>query len=423
MTARHVPADDAFFAEWAAKRTGERRSLERARAVGAELGVWRETPPVLVVVGSKGKGTAAVHAAATLSSATVPERGRAAHVGLVTSPGLRTNRERMRFDGAAITSAEYDREAARLTAARRRVASTSTGYLSPTGAYTITGASWAARRGADALVLEEGLGGRSDEVGLFDARVVAVMKVFYEHGDILGPTLEHVARDLIGVTGPGTSTIVTVEQEDEVMAIIEESAAASGAEVVVVGGSTASRAPLGLAQVTRLNATAGEVAARALAAELAWTVSDDGVTAALRTVLTPGRLSAFRLATGPVLVDGAISAEGVRFAVEAYRTLCREEGSGDDPGTVVASFPDTKDTAACFAELRGFGTVLPVRIDGYLSFARTEALFSQVHPVHEALARGLAAGSCLVVGTQSFVGIALDVLDVATETAYEPVSC
>lgn len=444
MTARHLPGDESFFAEWAARRPGERRSLERARAVGAWLGAWDETPPVLAVVGSKGKGTTAVHAAAVLSSVTLsatppvvpapasqqagtrvpataaPTGGRRAHIGLVTSPGLHVNRERMRFDGAAISPAEYDAEAARLAAARDAVVPDGSGYLSPTGAYTITGATWTARCGADALVLEEGLGGRSDEVSLFDARVVAVTKVFYEHGDVLGPTLDDVARDLLGVVGPDTAAIVTVDQDAEVTAIVAETAAKFGARVVTVTDVTTSHAPAGLAPLTRLNAAAGEAAARELAAVLGWRVDDDAAAAALATVRVPGRLSRHMTAGGPVMADGAISPEGIRATVDAYRAWRGELGLDTDRlGTVVASFPDTKDAAACFAQLAGFDQVIPSRADDYLAFTKAEALHGEVLPAREALARGLSGGPCLAIGTQSFLAIALDVLDVRTDLAYE----
>ncbi|GAA4705546.1 dihydrofolate synthase / folylpolyglutamate synthase [Promicromonospora umidemergens] len=416
MTAQHLPGDAPFFEEWSTKQPGARRSLERARAVGQVMGTWDRTPPVLVVVGSKGKGTTAVHTAATLSAALI-RSGHPAHVGLVTSPGLRTNRERMRFDGLAISEEEYEQVAQRLAGARASVAPTDGGYLSPTGAFTIAGAAWAAARGSDVLVLEEGLGGRSDEVSLFEPRVVAVTKVFYEHGELLGPTLDDVARDLLGVVRPSTRTIVTVPQDAEVTAIIEETAATFGAELVTVTADRPTRAPAGLAPITRLNAATGESAGRALASALGWQVDDDRASAALATVQVPGRLSRHRVGDVPVMVDGAISPEGVAATVAEYR---RWHGRLD---TVVASFPDTKDVEACFAELRGFQRVIPARADDYLRFTKAAALWSEALDARTALALGVGSarsddGGCLIIGTQSYVGIALDVLGAETERAF-----
>ena len=421
MTAQHLPGDTAFFEEWNNRQPGTRRSLPRARAVGEALGAWDSTPPVLVVVGSKGKGTTAVHAAATLSAALV-EDGRQAHVGLITSPGLRTNRERMRFDGQAIADEQYEQLARDLVGARASVAPVDSGYLSPTGAFTIAGAAWAAARGADVLVLEEGLGGRSDEVSLFEPSVVAVTKVFYEHGEQLGPTLDDVARDLLGVVGPATQTIVTVPQAAEVTTIIEATAAGFGTELVTVTGDRPTLVPGDLAQITRLNAAAGESAGRAMAASLGWRVDDDRAGAALTSVHIPGRLSRHTLGDVPVMVDGAISPEGVAATVAEYR---RWHGRLD---TVVASFPDTKDVEGCLAALRGFERVIPARADDYLTFTKAVvALRSEALDARTALALGVESarsegGGCLIVGTQSYVGIAMDVLNVETQTAFRPSS-
>ncbi|GAB2499415.1 hypothetical protein GCM10027063_43740 [Promicromonospora xylanilytica] len=418
MTAQHLPGDASFFEEWNSRQPGTRRSLPRARAVGATLGTWTRTPPVLVVVGSKGKGTTAVHAAATLSAALVAD-GNPAHVGLVTSPGLQTNRERMRFDGLAISPDEYEQVAEALTRARAAVPAESAGYLSPTGAYTITGAAWLAGRGADVLVLEEGLGGRSDEVSLFDPQVVAVTKIFYEHGEQLGPTLDDVARDLLGVVGPDTRTIVTVPQDAEVTAIVKETAAKFGTRLVTVAPDRSTTLPAGLAPITLLNAAAGEAAGRALASVLGWRVDDNLASATLASVRVPGRLSRHHVGEVPVMVDGAISPEGVAASVAEY---LRWHGSLD---TVVASFPDSKDAEACFAELRGFGRVIAARADDYLTFAKTEALHDEVLDARTALTLGVETaraqgGGCLMIGTQSYVGIALDVVNAETERAFAP---
>lgn len=417
MTAQHLPGDASFFNEWSSKQPGAHRSLERARAVGRVLGTWDETPPVIVVVGSKGKGTTAVHAAATLSAAV--DGDRPAHVGLISSPGLRTNRERMRFDGQAISIDEYEQISQALARARESVPPSDDGYLSPTGSFTITGAAWAAARGADVLVLEEGLGGRSDEVSLFEPLVVAVTKVFYEHGEVLGPTLDDVARDLLGVVGPGTQTIVTVEQDAEVTAIVEETAARFGAELVTVTADSPTSVPAGLAPLTRLNAVTGEMAARALASALGWHIGDDRAAAVLESVHVPGRMSRHTIGNVPVMVDGGISPEGVAAAVADY---LQWHGRLD---TVVASFPDNKEVAGCFAELRGFERVIPARADDYLTFTKTEALYDKVLDARTALAEAVETartqgGGCLMIGTQSYVAIALDVLDVATDRAFTP---
>jgi dihydrofolate synthase/folylpolyglutamate synthase len=65
------------------------------------------------------------------------------------------------------------------------------------------------------------------------------------------------------------------------------------------------------------------------------------------------------------------------------------------------------------------------RADEYLSFTKSEALHDEVLDARTALALGTGTasatrGGCLMIGTQSFVGIALESLGVETDTAYVP---
>lgn len=415
MTARHLPGDDAFFDEWSRRKPGARRSLDRAQAVGEQLGLWPYRPTVLTVVGSKGKGTAAIHVAATLSAARLAD-GAVPRVGLVTSPGLRTNRERMRVDGAAISAADYEALADDLRAARAAVTRLDDSYMSPTGAFTIAGATWAARQGADVLVLEEGLGGSSDEVSLFGPTVVLVTEVFFEHAGLLGDTVPEIARDLLGVVKDSTRVLVTLSQSAEVMSVIDEVAAAHGAVVTVVSDDGSSPVRADLPRLGRLNAVAGTVAGRVLADELGWAVSAPDLEATLADVSTPGRSSrhnaASPIGTAEVMLDGAISPAGVRASVAEYVAWRGK------PDRVIACFPDTKDVEACFSELRSFETVIPVRASDYLRFDVAERLFGSLSRVDEVLPQALTAGGCLAVGTQAFVAELLELLDVPTDVAY-----
>jgi folylpolyglutamate synthase/dihydropteroate synthase len=88
----------AFYEEWRGRRPGERRSLRRAGRLAAALGVSDPGVPVLTVVGSKGKGTAATYASAWIAAA-------GCRVVTVTSPGLRSDRERVRVCCTRVTSA------------------------------------------------------------------------------------------------------------------------------------------------------------------------------------------------------------------------------------------------------------------------------------------------------------------------------
>src|ERR1039458_1994521 len=120
MRRERIETDQAFFAERMQRRVlGGRRSLSRARALAPHLGVdldaWRAHPEAVIsVVGSKGKRTAAPFASAALAATGL-------RVGTLTSPGLRSNRERIRVDGQAVPRREYEALIGKVRSEERRV--------------------------------------------------------------------------------------------------------------------------------------------------------------------------------------------------------------------------------------------------------------------------------------------------------------
>lgn len=216
-----MTSDRVFFQEWDSRQPGERRSLDRARELLASLdlgpprpvargpapaapatvssdGMSTRTTPVLVVVGSKGKGTAASYASAYLCAA-------GARIVTVTSPSYRDTTERIRVDGTAVDPATLAGLGERLGAAIARLPGRAgAGYLSPSGLFTAAGLLLAREERAGLVVLEAGRGGASDEVSLVDPTVVAVTAIFEEHLAELGGTLAAIVADKCGVIGPGT---------------------------------------------------------------------------------------------------------------------------------------------------------------------------------------------------------------------------
>ena len=190
MRRERIETDQAFFAERLARRSGGRgRSLGRARALAPHLGVdlhaWGMHPEcVVTVVGSKGKGTAATFASAALAATGM-------RVGTLTSPGLRSNRERIRVDGQAIARRDYEALVGEVAATLTRVSDLlpDDGYLSPSGLFTLSALRHFAGRGCDAVVLEAGMGGASDEVSLVAPGVVVVTPILAEHVGVLGDTV------------------------------------------------------------------------------------------------------------------------------------------------------------------------------------------------------------------------------------------
>ncbi|MFB4307226.1 hypothetical protein [Actinomadura sp. GTD37] len=391
---------DVFFREWERRAPGETRSIGRARALARALGA-RPAPgaPVLTVVGSKGKGTTATYASAFLAAAGL-------RVCTVTSPGLRTNRDRIRIDGRAVSEGELAILADVLEEAADALPPPSDGYLSPSGLFLIAGVLHAGRAGADALVLEAGMGGRSDEVSLFPPDVAAITPVFREHAGVLGDTEAEIAREKLGVAGPGT-VVLSAPQSPAVAAVLRD------AEVVGPGGSGL---PDGLlpAGLGRAGAELGVAAARRLPdvpEPPAETLRE-----VMASVVLPGRMSWHDVpgSATRLLVDAAVDRAGVAAALAAAR---------DAWGTVdhaVVCLPDHKDLDGAVAAL-GALPVTFVRLPlPHLRFTRPLPAGWDVVGAAAITPESLATLGHRVValGTGYFTGHVLDVVGAGTERLF-----
>src|SRR3954451_21884950 len=196
-----------FYAEWRRRAPGARRSLRRGALLPEAVGA-APTVPVLTVVGSKGKGTAATYASAWIAAA-------GCRVVTVTSPGLRSDRERVRVDGVAVSADELAGLGARIRTAAGPPPPDRDGYLSPSGLFTLAGVLHARDVGAGAIVLEAGMGGASDEVSLFPPSVLAITEVFGEHLGVLGDSPAEIAADKAVAAAETTHAVLSLPQTPE----------------------------------------------------------------------------------------------------------------------------------------------------------------------------------------------------------------
>lgn len=369
VTAQHLPADVPFFAQWA-QRGSKPRTLDSAIALMTLLDF--SPPPSLAVVGSKGKGTAAAAASTALSASGLTTVA-------VTSPAFRSNRERIRLDGRAISDADYRLISSRLSEVLGSLPSEH--YLSPSGAFTIMGAWWASMIGADVLVLEEGMGGRTDEVSLFSHRAMAVTPIFEEHIGIIGDDLRSVAGNLLGAGSDRIEFVGTARQSPVVNALIEQNVSDWGADVVP-SSPIAHTNPL-IGENLGLGHAIGAALSEALGREAQ----------PLPSLHLPGRTSIHHGPRGTWCVDAAISPAGVRAALAAAPLT--------NP-TIVASWPLSKDVAACREIVPG---AIHVSVPGlpYPDLPR----FAEV-------VEGLE-GDVLALGTISFIAEVLEYLKVPTD--------
>lgn len=166
--------------------------LDRMRALLHALGDPQEAFSAVHVVGTNGKSTATV----TIEQLLLAD---GLSTGATISPHVRAFSERIRIDGR---EADLDEALGRVRAAAEE--------LGATQFETLTAAALAAfaAAGVDAAVVEAGLGGRLDATNVLRSRVVLLTNVGLEHTDVLGATVEEIAREKLAVVHNDNTVVV-----------------------------------------------------------------------------------------------------------------------------------------------------------------------------------------------------------------------
>jgi dihydropteroate synthase len=200
------------------------RSLQRRRPkVGtgttrrmlSHLGNPQEGVTFVQVAGSNGKGSTARMLETTLRTAGLD-------VCAFTSPGLNGFREQVRVDDRPVPKSFVVDFVDRIDPCVERLRADDD---APTHFEVLTALAidYAAARDADVGVLEVGIGGRYDATSAVDPAAAAVTSVSLEHTELLGDTVEEIARDKAQVA-PANRPLVTAATGAALDAIRDEAA-------------------------------------------------------------------------------------------------------------------------------------------------------------------------------------------------------
>jgi dihydrofolate synthase/folylpolyglutamate synthase len=154
---------------------------------------------VIHVAGTNGKGSVCLKIANTLQQ----QSGNI--VGLFCSPHVSSFRERMQVNGEMITEDE-------VVELLPEIYGLCIKYDIPATFFEITTAlafSFYARRNANVVVLETGLGGRLDATNVIQNPAISIItSIGLEHQRILGDTIELIAREKAGIIKPNVPVLV-----------------------------------------------------------------------------------------------------------------------------------------------------------------------------------------------------------------------
>jgi dihydrofolate synthase/folylpolyglutamate synthase len=273
-----------------ARTLGVSFGLDRIREALARLGHPERACVTLQVAGTNGKGSTAAMTEAILRAAGL-------RTGLFTSPHLARFTERIRIDGAEI---DGDRLAALDPAVVATGVPLTYFEISAVLAFRAF-----AEEGVDVAVLETGLGGRLDAVTAASPVATAITSIGLDHTDLLGDTLEAIAREKAGIAKPGVPLLLG-PLPPEADAEIARVAVTAGAPVRRFGVDFfAPETPPALAGAhQRSNAAIAVALAEIAALARGQVLSSSDVARGLTQVTWPGRMEWLAPAELAALIRG-----------------------------------------------------------------------------------------------------------------------
>jgi dihydrofolate synthase/folylpolyglutamate synthase len=324
-------------------RFGMRLGLSRTRALLRALGSPHHGLRGALIGGTNGKGSTQAIVASVLR-----EAGR--RVGQMPKPHLMSYRERIQVSGDPIDVADFCTLLIEVMDADDRLVDR---HGPSTEFEVLTSAAFLhfARVEVDVAVVEVGIGGRLDATNVWQGGVSAITNVALDHMDVLGPTIEDIAREksmiikrgdaaaITGATGPALSIIerrsrrvaVPLERRDPFEVVSMDP---SGTVVRTPDGADLRLAMLGQHQAANASTAAGIIGAleRAGIAPSAL----DHLAEGFGRARWPGRLELISRTGSPsVLLDGAHNPHGIAALAEALLTLLPQISSAK-PTVVMA---------------------------------------------------------------------------------------
>ncbi|MEW5920647.1 MAG: folylpolyglutamate synthase/dihydrofolate synthase family protein [Bacillota bacterium] len=182
-------------------RFGMNQGLERIEALLDLLGNPHRACKYLHIGGTNGKGSTAAFAASMLEEAGY-------RVGLYTSPYLEQFTNRMAVNGQDISRRHLVELVQQVKPLVEKIAA-DPALGQPTEFEVVTALAFCyfAREAPDIVVLEVGLGGRLDATNVVQPLVSAITTISLEHTQVLGDTVEAIAREKAGIIKEGAPVV------------------------------------------------------------------------------------------------------------------------------------------------------------------------------------------------------------------------
>lgn len=310
-------------------------SLDRINELLDKLGNPHKGLKYVHVGGTAGKGSTCYMIAEILKTAGYK-------TGLHVSPHLEDVRERMQINGKFMDEEKFVEYANLIQSVVETMRSSSKNgapsYFEALLAITFL---YFRDENVDIAVIEVGMGGTLDGTNVITPLVAVLTNVGLDHTQILGDTVEKIAKDKVGIFKKGIDAVSGVTQPS-VRAIVQAKATELSCDLTLVDEDFDFELDKGTPNTVRVMSNNGKTLAVPLASQAPYqaenaalaiiavqalekhglTIPDDAIKSALQSVTIPGRFEVFSTQTSnheprTIILDGAHNPDKMDALVEA----------------------------------------------------------------------------------------------------------
>lgn len=305
-------------------------TLEPLREMLRRLGNPQDKLSFVHIAGTNGKGSILAYVSTILFKAKY-------RVGRYVSPTIFGYRERIQVNGVSISREDLTRLTEKVECVGAQMLSEGLRHPTMFEAETAVAFLYFLEQGCEIVVLEAGMGGRTDATNVIQNTLVAVLaSISMDHMGFLGDTLFEIAENKAKIIKPGCM-VVSVKQMEEAERAVMERSKKVGCSVVVADADAAVHRKRGLFQQTFdykeqesveialsgeyqfINAVAALEVVEALRKK-GYQIPEEAVRSGLKETVWKGRFTV--VAREPyVIVDGAHNrdaAKRLRETIEQY---------------------------------------------------------------------------------------------------------
>ncbi len=197
------------------KTFGSKLGLDRIKMLVDLLGNPEKGLQVIHVAGTNGKGSTIAFMSSVLCQAGYK-------VGIYTSPGLYNFNDRIKINQKEID----DESVGKITGKIKEKIDVmlAQGFEHPTEFEIMTALAlvYFKEQECDLVILEVGLGGRLDSTNVIKTPMLAVITpIDFDHMDILGDTIELIAKEKAGILKRGTRLVLSPQREEAEVIILK----------------------------------------------------------------------------------------------------------------------------------------------------------------------------------------------------------